>query len=450
MPRGYDPTRLIDLDVTDTQLVIGDSGAPGGSVDGTVVVVPISLAGPGITWSFGSVTAVGPDPSWSSTDRLGFGRRVAVEGDALAVSGGSDHVRLYTWGGTSYAVATTLVNPDAPSLNGSFGESISVDTSTGQARALVGIKGDFSIFSPDPPTPGRVELWVRNGGVWSLEATIPARPAALFGGYATGHEAALDGRWAVVGLHFVQVPAAGGSGTVDDYRLEIYDLQSGPPTFVREISPVALTGGVVPDQVQLAPVGVDVVGSHIVFDVWNSISSSPTQFSAFSVDRHPADVAPAAVQRRQLASDGSEPVEQLVRLGHLDQATEAGQLTGHTPHVPTRQLELDPARPGRPADADRLAEHLTEQSRRMTGSTVPRPRNGERFSSTSAVIRPHASVRSKSGWADDGVAGRLDRGHPVDPKRSLPGVGVRDQVPDVTLRREAERMDHPLGRFPLA
>jgi hypothetical protein len=288
VPRGYDPTRLIDLDVTDTQLVIGESGAPGGSVDGTVVVVPISLAGPGITWSFGSVTAVGPDPSWTSTDRLGFGRRVAVEGDALAVSGGSDHVRFYTWGGTSYAVATTLVNPDAPSLNGTFGESISVDSSTGQARALVGIKGDFSIFSPDPPTPGRVELWVRTGAAWNLEATIPARPAALFGGYATGHEAALDGRWAVVGLHFVQVPAAGGTGTVDEYRLEIYDLQSGPPTFVREISPVALTGGVVPDQVQLAPVGVDVVGSHIVFDVWNSISSSPTRFSAFSVDRHPA------------------------------------------------------------------------------------------------------------------------------------------------------------------
>ena len=96
VPRGYDPTRLIDLDVTDTQLVIGDSSAPGGSVDGTVVVVPISLAGPGITWSFGSVTALGPDPSWTSTDRLGFGRRVAVEGDALAVSGGADHVRFYT------------------------------------------------------------------------------------------------------------------------------------------------------------------------------------------------------------------------------------------------------------------------------------------------------------------------------------------------------------------
>ena len=288
VPRGYDATRLIDLDVTDTQLVIGDSSAPGGSVDGTVVVVPISLAGPGITWSFGSVTALGPDPSWTSTDRLGFGRRVAVEGDALAVSGGADHVRFYTWGGTSYAVATTLVNPEAPSTNGSFGESISVDTSTGQARALVGIKGEFSIFSPDPPTPGRVELWVRNGAVWNLQTTIPPRPGALFGGYAMGHEAALDGRWAVVGLHFVQVPASGGAGTVDDYRLEIYDLQSGSPTFVREISAVALTGGVVPDQVQVAPVGVDVVGSHIVFDVWNSISSSPTEFSAFSVDRRPA------------------------------------------------------------------------------------------------------------------------------------------------------------------
>ena len=81
------------------------------------------------------------------------------------------------------------------------------------------------------------------------------------------------------------------------------------------------------------------------------------------------------VEPDQLTPDLGQTVAELWRSAHLDQSAEPGQLTGHTPHVPARHLELDPSRLGRPADADGVAEHLAKQSH---GSGLDRATPAER------------------------------------------------------------------------
>lgn len=92
----------------------------------------------------------------------------------------------------------------------------------------------------------------------------------------------------VVGVDLETVPIPGGSETVEDARLELYDLHSGTPTFVQEISPLDAIGGPAAGQLQVAPYGLDVVGTHIAFSAHAVMQAASGQSSAVSIDGHPA------------------------------------------------------------------------------------------------------------------------------------------------------------------
>ena len=286
VPRGLNNNRLIVLAVTDEALVIGDSAAPGTSGDGEAVVVPLTLTATGLTAGWLSAQGLAPDPGWTSSDRLGFGRVVAVQGDVLAVSSGNDHVRVYRRVAGTWTSDLTLTNPAAPASDTRFGRSLAVDTSTGSARLLMGVQGGITGIG-GTILPGRAELWERSAaGTWSNTSVITPRPGNAYNGLGFGVEVALEGTTAVIGYDWQQVPAVGGSGTVDDDRLEIYRL-TPTPTFEDELSPLSVTGGAVAGQTAAIGVGTTLRGSHVSTVVWSSISGV-LHLSAVSFDRHPA------------------------------------------------------------------------------------------------------------------------------------------------------------------
>ena len=290
VPRGLDSTHLVNLRVTDTALALGITPIPGGTGDGTVLVVPLAISGAIISWSFSTIAVVSPPTAWSLSDRQGFGRALSIEGGWLAVSGGNDHVVAYQRSGNAWTPDLTLTNPIAPGNDGRFGRSLSIDTDQPGVgpRLLVGTQGGFSGIG-GVPTAGRAEIWARSGTGWTLQSIISPRPGSALGGFAVGVEVGLDRSRAIVGYYWAQIPGAGGVSVVDDYRLEAWNLDAAnQPTFESELSLIAAVGGPLPGQNAAAPVGVQLSGSHVAVDSWDTFGANPTHFSAVSFDRHPA------------------------------------------------------------------------------------------------------------------------------------------------------------------
>ncbi len=290
LPRGLDTNAIVVIDVTDTALALGNIPSPMATGDGSVLVYPLTVSPTTGAISGSSVTAaaLSPDPTWSASDRQGFGRVVSIEGDWLAVSGGTDHVAAYhRTAPTTWAPDLVMTNPLAPGSDGRFGRSLSIDASAVTPRLLVGTQGGFSTFGGSP-TAGRVELLTRGpSGGWSLSQTISPRAGSALGGFALGIEVALDHDRAVVGYYWAQVAGAGGVTLMDDYRLEVWNLTPAP-VFEAELSMLAPHGGPLAGETATAPVGVRLAGSHLSVVSWDIFGSNPSHFSALSWDRHPS------------------------------------------------------------------------------------------------------------------------------------------------------------------
>jgi hypothetical protein len=288
VPRGYDSQRLITLAVSDQALVIGDRPAPLGTstANGSVVIIPLTISGASISWSFSNVVGETPDPAWTASDQLGFGRVVAVDGDWVAVSSGNDHAVVYRHAGATWTADLTVTNPNAPEADTRFATSLAVDNSDPAGpRALIGTQGGFSGIG-GTPTPGRAELWAKGSGGWTNTFTFTPRPGNALSGLGEGVAVGLDGNRAVIGYYWAQITGAGGQGAVDDYRLEVWNL--GPtPTFEAELSTVSAEGGPQAGQTASLPSGVSLAGSHVATVAWDGFSGGVTHYAAVSFDRHP-------------------------------------------------------------------------------------------------------------------------------------------------------------------
>ncbi len=260
VPLAVNYDRQLEMKVTDREIVYGSS-YPTGVSDGLVSIIPFTHTPDGVVADIFSpnVRAVVPNPSWAWRDRYGFGREISIDGDTLAVSGGSDHVTVYRRSGLDWNLDHTFANPAAPATSGRFGQSIAVDESTGTPRLLLGEQGGFGIGGP--VTAGRVVLYQRGGTGWTQSGVIEPRPTNLLEGLTVGAEVTLDGRWASVGYHWSQLPQ-GDEPTIDDYRLEVWDT-NGTPAFVTELSALAVTGGPRPGDNSSMLTSPQQAGSHI-------------------------------------------------------------------------------------------------------------------------------------------------------------------------------------------
>jgi len=283
VPFAIDSDRHLEMLVTDSEIVFGSS-YPNAARDGLVSIIPIVLTPTGVAADIFSplVRAALPDPSWSMTDRAGFGRRISIDGDFLAISGGNDHVVAYRRSGPDWLRDLTLTNPAAPATSGRFGASIAVDVTTGTPRLLVGEQGGFGIGGP--VEPGRAVLYERGASGWAQTQVIEPRAGNALGGFTVGAEVTLDGRFATVGYYWAQVPQS-GNPTIDDYRLEVWDT-SGTPTFEAELSALA-AGGAGPGDTSAMVAFPQQSGNHISAVAWQN-AGSVARYSAVSWDRHPS------------------------------------------------------------------------------------------------------------------------------------------------------------------
>jgi hypothetical protein len=282
VPFGRSDVRHTEMTVTDTELVYGNS-YPDASSDGVVLIIPVVLTPTSVSADIFSpaVRFALPDPGWSMTDRAGFGREIALDGDLLAVSSGNDHVQVYRRTGADWPLDVTLTNPGAPANNGRFGSSIAVDTSTGTGRLLVGEQGGLRIGGPIEP--GRAVLYERGSAGWSETKVIEPRAGSAYDGLGLGAEVTLDGAWATVGYHWAQL--ATGGGALDEYRLDVYSVGTDV-TFEAELSALAAVGGAQAGDTSAVVAFPVQSGSHLSAVVWQN-AGSEVRFSAVSWDRHP-------------------------------------------------------------------------------------------------------------------------------------------------------------------
>src|SRR5690606_33638363 len=99
-------------------------------------------------------------------------------------------------------------------------------------------------------------------------------------------EVALDGELAAVGFHWVQVPGAGGSGLVDDYRVDLYRL--GPPvTLEAELSALEARGGPLPGELTAGAFELRLAGTHLAAVGYDGLGLGGSHEYAISWDRHP-------------------------------------------------------------------------------------------------------------------------------------------------------------------
>lgn len=280
VPFAVNNDRQLQMKVTDREIVYGSS-FPTGASTGLVSIIPLTHTPGGVVADIFSpdVRAVHPDPSWSLTDRYGFGREVSIDGDTLAVSGGSDHVVVYRRSGLDWILDHTFTNPNAPATSGRFGQSIAVDESSGSPRLLLGEQGGFGIGGP--VEPGRAVLYTRGGGGWTQTGVITPRPTNLLDGFTVGAEVTLDGPFASVGYHWSQLTPE-GQPTIDDYRLEVWDVSS-TPRFVTELSALAVTGGPKPGDTSAMLASPQQADTHITAVAWQNAGSA-ARYSAVTWD----------------------------------------------------------------------------------------------------------------------------------------------------------------------
>lgn len=138
LPAGYQMSAMTD-DWLVARRVPGD---PSFSGDGEVRVFAVDTAGAQVSAT--QVASLGPDPSWPTALREGFGNAVALDGNLLAVgavgmtaptAGG---VRVFRAGPAGWAPAQSLGGTTEPST---FGRTLAVDDGTSVDRLVIGPQG---------------------------------------------------------------------------------------------------------------------------------------------------------------------------------------------------------------------------------------------------------------------------------------------------------------------
>lgn len=269
------PNAVVKLDVTDTAVALSLSYQAPQTGTGRVIVQQLTSTPTSVTT--GPIQVLSPPPAWSSFDQEGFGRSVSLEGDLLAVSGGSDHVVLYQspGGAGPWSQDGLLVNPEPPSSENRFGASVSVDTSSATSRVLVGTRGSFGLFGPPGPAAGRADLWQRGPAGWVMVRTL--NPPDSTSQVTFGQQVALDGDLGVVANSLTLI------GPVADYGVGIYRMGTGaleatlsgvPPSGP---SPTLLSAGLT---------DLTLVGSHLSTVLGESFTTS-SRVSAVTWDRVP-------------------------------------------------------------------------------------------------------------------------------------------------------------------
>lgn len=271
------------LDVSDTRVVVGERAMSNHlTLPGRVAVVPISLAGAGISWSPATVQILDPGATWPDHARNGFGAEVSIVGEVLAAGTDWDRVAVYGASGPSLALDQVLTSPVDLGSSGRFGRSLSLDTA-GSARLAVGSGGGFTFSVPQP---GRVDVFERTSSGWTIEQSIAPRAGSALSGFALGSEVALSGTRLATSAHWVQVARPGGSGFVDDLRIEIHELAASP-TFSDELSVYDTLGGTAdhPTATFVGALSLELAGSHLAAGAYVGFGSDPAHFAAVSYDR---------------------------------------------------------------------------------------------------------------------------------------------------------------------
>jgi hypothetical protein len=281
VPTAIDTWRSPTIDLSEDTLVVGRPGLPGSGVEGSVLIVPLQTAGPGVSWSFGAVQQLVVDPTWSLDARTGFGTQVALEGDTLASGTTDGHVLVARRNAGTWAVDQVLTDPAGPGTG--FGKSLAVDEVAGVGRLLIGVQGRFQNGAP---RPGRVDLYQRGGGSWALARSLAPRPDSAVDGSGFGYLVALDGDTAAVGVHWTRPAQPGGVGTVDDLQVELHDLTAAS-SYVAAVSLLDLAGGPRDGLSSVGPVALDLAGSHLAVSALHSASGGVAHLFAISVDRRP-------------------------------------------------------------------------------------------------------------------------------------------------------------------
>ena len=275
-----EPFASVQVDVSDDTLVIGRPFTFGGGPDGDVRVVPLDRTGPGVTWWPAAVQVFTPDPAWSLDERAKYGHDLAVEGGTVAYGAG-ERVIVLARTGTTWAVDTELTDAAGPGTG--FARSIAVDESGGTARVLVGVQGRFDL---GVPRPGQAQLFRRGATGWTLAHTFAADPTGALGGFGFGADVAMDGSRYAFTVRWMQArPTAGG--VIDDYQIELRELQGGAETMVAR-SLLELAGGVDAGWGNVGPFAIDLAGTHLAVSGYAQPSGGSSRFFTVSYDRRPA------------------------------------------------------------------------------------------------------------------------------------------------------------------
>ncbi len=161
-------------------------GAPG-DFTGSILMYPLDPTGSSI--QAGAPVTIEPDPNWPLELQQGFGRRVVVDGDLLAVStapygvDGPGSVSIYEQSGGTWTPTQTLTSPLAANL---FGNYLAIDDGATVDRLVLAPQGNSM------ETLG-VDVYADDGDGFELEQSIPrSSDPDLQGGMLLGHSIAID------------------------------------------------------------------------------------------------------------------------------------------------------------------------------------------------------------------------------------------------------------------
>ena len=161
-------------------------GAPGG-LTGSILVYPLDSTGSSI--QAGAPVTIEPDAGWSLELQQGFGRRVAADGDLLAVStspygvDGPGFVSIFEQSGGTWTPAQTLTSPLGANL---FGNYLAIDDGATVDRLALAPQGNSMA------TLG-VDVYADDGDGFELEQSIPrSSDPDLQNGLLLGYSIAID------------------------------------------------------------------------------------------------------------------------------------------------------------------------------------------------------------------------------------------------------------------
>ena len=209
----------IDIDATGTRLAIGARKAakqyttPYSYYTGGIVYI---YKRTGTSWA--EETFFYSDPNYISG--ADFGTSVAIDngGDRVVVGApytnysGPERGTVYVFKRTETTWTRELFNTNAPTSYEHSGTS--VDISNDGSRIIVGTPQSDPTAITDA---GRVDIWVRNGVTWTVEATLTASDKVTLDAFGTAVAISGDGSRAIVGA-----PMANPSSLADGGKVYIY------------------------------------------------------------------------------------------------------------------------------------------------------------------------------------------------------------------------------------